>query len=124
MGICPSKTKKRTTKSKNFGKVNFVLNKHRVQNVLGSKNQKPLGSSSWIQHWEKNSGQGLPPNCPICLKIFQNRNQIFGAHVYISEKKIKNTRLIQFIIPACYGYLMSDLNILKPLIINNSMQQL
>ena len=124
MGICPSKTKKRTTKSKNFGKVNFVLNKHRVQNVLGSKNQKPLGSPSWIQHWEKNSWQGLPPNCPICLKIFQNRNQIVGAHVYISEKKTKNTRLIQFIIPACYGYLMSDLNILEPLIINNSMQQL
>ena len=121
MGICPSKPKKRTTKSKNFGKVNFVLNKHRVQNVLGSKNQKPLGSPSWIQHWEKNSRQGLPPNCPICLKIFQNRNQIVGAHVYISEKKTKNTRLIQFIIPACYGYLMSELNILEPLIIYNSM---
>ena len=124
MGICPSKTKKRTTKSKNFGTVNFVLNKHRVQNVLGSKNQKPIGSPSWIQHWVKNSGQGLPSNCPICLKNFENKNQILGAHVFISEKRTKNTRPIEFIIPTCYGYLMSELFFLEPLLINNLMQQL
>ena len=38
MGICPSKTKKRTTKSKNFGTVNCVLtNKHSVNNVVETK---------------------------------------------------------------------------------------
>ena len=122
MGTCLSK-KKETTKS-NFGKVNFVLKKHRVQNVLGSKNQKPIGSQSWIQHWVKNSGQDLPPNCPICPKEFQNKKQILGAHVYISEKRTKNTSPIEFIIPTCYGYLMSELNFLEPLMVKHLIQQI
>ena len=113
MGACLRKERKRTTKSKNFGSVNFVLNKHRVQNVVGTKNQKPKGSKSWRQYWVDNSGQDLPLNC---LKLFKKKSQILGAHIYITEKKDKVTRPIEFIIPVCYGYLMSQLYFLEPLI--------
>ena len=107
MGACLSKKKKRTTKSKNFGTENFELtNKHTVNNVVGTKSQRPEGSQSWLKHWIKNSEQVLPLHCPICLNFFE-KNQILGAHVYISERKEKVARPKEFIIPACYGYLMS-----------------
>ena len=119
MGHCLSKTKKKTTKSKNFGTVNFELtNKHTVSNVLGTKDQTPKGSTSWKRHWIKNSGQDLPPYCPICLKYFEKNSQILGAHVYVSKRKDKITRPKEFIIPTCYGYLMSQLYINEPLMIN------
>ena len=78
MGACLSKKKKRTTKSKNFGTVNFKLtSKHTVNNVVGTKNQR--------QHRVKNSEQDLPNLSEFLWK----KNQFLGGHVYISERKEK-----------------------------------
>ena len=115
MGHCLSKTKKKTTKSKNFGTVNFELtNKHTVSNVLGTKDQTPKGSTSWKQHWVKNSGQDLPPYCPICLKYFEKKIVKYLERTSTSVKErtklqgLKNSSFLLATGISCLNYILTS----------------
>lgn len=63
-----------------------------VHNVLGTKDEPiPEGYTSFLDYWEKKSGQSAPPECPVkCAHQNQDgsdadKKDIVGAHVRIDE---------------------------------------
>ena len=69
-----------------------------VKNLNGSSRfPKPsCGCSSWIDHWDNNSGCKRPNKCPGCQKPL-TRNNTVGAHVI----KVNSPDKDRYITPLC-----------------------
>lgn len=64
-----------------------------IKNINGTS-EKTCECGSWINHWEKFSGEELPSKCPV---IGCNNKPEVGAHVQKDEKNDNNW----YIIPLC-----------------------
>jgi hypothetical protein len=73
-----------------------------VKNVTGSSRfLRPRGYDSWLDYWEKNSGQiFIPKKCPTCGRNV-TRKELDGCHVQKANNPFDGR---WYIVPLCDRY--------------------
>jgi len=69
---------------------------HKVKNLKGTSNHRPKGYDSWLDFWEKKTGN----KAKDCHKrVCHNNTDLVGAHVKLGDKN----DLKRYIVPLCRG---------------------